>query len=225
MAEKQSYPRIPASNWWTLRSQFQKTLPAVMTVSYLKSLLSLTTEKAASNLIPPLKQLGLIDDDCKPTQRAIDWRSDAKYEETCKKMIKEVYPQELLDLYSGSEIDKKGVTDWFMHTAALGAGAASFSASTYIMLNQPLNAFSDEKPKKPKASTNKSKKDNNVKTTKTKNENPIENEVKITPTTPDHQQTSGPNLHIDLQIHISPDATPQQIENIFESIAKHLYKQ
>ena len=32
-----------------------------------------------------------------------------------------------------------------------------------------------------------------------------------------------PNLHIDLQIHISPDSTPEQIEAIFASMAKHLY--
>lgn len=33
-----------------------------------------------------------------------------------------------------------------------------------------------------------------------------------------------PKLHIDIQIHISPDATPQQIEQIFESMAKHIYR-
>ena len=32
-----------------------------------------------------------------------------------------------------------------------------------------------------------------------------------------------PNLHIDLQIHISPDSTPDQIDTIFASMAKHLY--
>ena len=32
-----------------------------------------------------------------------------------------------------------------------------------------------------------------------------------------------PNLHIDLQIHISPESTPDQIETIFASMAKHLY--
>ena len=32
-----------------------------------------------------------------------------------------------------------------------------------------------------------------------------------------------PNLHIDLQIHIYPDSTPEQIECIFASMAKHLY--
>ena len=31
------------------------------------------------------------------------------------------------------------------------------------------------------------------------------------------------DLHIDLQIHISPDSTAEQIETIFASMAKHLY--
>ena len=34
----------------------------------------------------------------------------------------------------------------------------------------------------------------------------------------------SPSLHIDIQVHISPDASPEQIDKIFESMAKHLYK-
>ena len=33
-----------------------------------------------------------------------------------------------------------------------------------------------------------------------------------------------PSLHIDIQVHISPDATTDQIDQIFSSMAKHLYK-
>lgn len=33
----------------------------------------------------------------------------------------------------------------------------------------------------------------------------------------------GPSVHIDLQIHVSPEATPEQIDQIFKSMAKHLY--
>ena len=32
-----------------------------------------------------------------------------------------------------------------------------------------------------------------------------------------------PTVHVDLQIHISPDAGPEQIDQIFASMAKHLY--
>ena len=37
--------------------------------------------------------------------------------------------------------------------------------------------------------------------------------------------SGSPSLHIDIQVHISPDASPEQIDKIFESMAKHLYKQ
>lgn len=37
--------------------------------------------------------------------------------------------------------------------------------------------------------------------------------------------TNSPSLHIDIQVHISPDSSPEQIDKIFESMAKHLYKQ
>ena len=35
--------------------------------------------------------------------------------------------------------------------------------------------------------------------------------------------TTRPTVHIDLQIHISSEASPEQIDQIFASIAKHLY--
>lgn len=34
---------------------------------------------------------------------------------------------------------------------------------------------------------------------------------------------AGPSLHIDLQIHVSPEASAEQIDQIFKSMAKHLY--
>lgn len=34
---------------------------------------------------------------------------------------------------------------------------------------------------------------------------------------------STPSVHIDLQIHVSPEASPEQIDQIFKSMAKHLY--
>jgi hypothetical protein len=44
------------------------------------------------------------------------------------------------------------------------------------------------------------------------------------PSTPLQRVSSNvPSLHIDIQIHIDSDATPEQIDKIFESMAKHLY--
>ena len=33
-----------------------------------------------------------------------------------------------------------------------------------------------------------------------------------------------PNLQLSIQIHIPADATPEQVDHIFASMAKHLYK-
>ena len=43
------------------------------------------------------------------------------------------------------------------------------------------------------------------------------------PIVPSVGQTQ-PSLHIDIQVHISPDAKSDQIDQIFSSMAKHLYK-
>ncbi len=37
------------------------------------------------------------------------------------------------------------------------------------------------------------------------------------------RNAGGPPLHIDVQIHISPEASAEQIDQIFASMAKHLY--
>jgi hypothetical protein len=34
---------------------------------------------------------------------------------------------------------------------------------------------------------------------------------------------TGPNVHLDIQIHIPAEATAEQIDQIFESMARHLY--
>jgi hypothetical protein len=44
-----------------------------------------------------------------------------------------------------------------------------------------------------------------------------------TPAAAPQMPSGGPAVHIDIQIHISPESTAAQIDKIFESMAKHLY--
>lgn len=47
---------------------------------------------------------------------------------------------------------------------------------------------------------------------------------KLTPSNPPQNKTNkNIPIHIDLQIHISPEASPDQIDKVFQSIAKHIY--
>jgi len=213
--EKQTYPRIPENNWWTLREQFKKSLPTTVTISYLKSLLNLASEKSASNLLAPLKQIGLIGEDGKPTKRANDWRNDEKYVGVCSEIIAESYPKELIELFPDNDIDKDKLVNWFAHTGQLGDVAAKQSAMMFILLKSGLNA-NESKGKVEKKSTTKEPSKKKVNTI-SQNDKPVK-------TLTGEIDSDKPTVHIDLQIHISPSSTPEQIEKIFESISKHLYK-
>lgn len=63
-----------------------------------------------------------------------------------------------------------------------------------------------------------------------RNLDPVEQDVSTRPApyaaaSPTARQSgSTPSLHIDLQVHISPEATADQIDKIFASMAKHLYR-
>lgn len=226
MAEKQIYPMISEKSWWLLRNQFKKTIPSIVNVSYLKSLLSLNSDQSARNILAPLKQMGLIDNDGKPLQKAIDWRSDAKYPEVCASIISELYPTELNDLFPDSEIDPLTAKSWFMDTCAIGDNAAQKIMSTYALLkNGQVKSDIDfskttqttKIPTKPKQSKtqNGNKKNDDLPPLNIPNSNANVNTSYV--------PSSNPTLHIDLQIHISPDASPDQIDSIFKSMSKHLY--
>lgn len=153
------YSRIPASNWRDWREKFSKSLPPQVTLSYLKSLLSLTSDGAANNLIPQFKRVGLIHDDGRPTDRAIRWRADDSYDDVCQEIIEQVYPAELISLHSGPDIDKVKCFSWF-HSQGLGQSAATQTSAFYILLNTPLSHEADveasDNPSLPRRTANRS---------------------------------------------------------------------
>lgn len=186
----------------------------------MKTLLTMSSDNSAnSNVISSLKRIGIIDDDDgKPAAIANDWRIDEKYKSTCDTIVKNVYPSELLDLFPEAEVDKTSARAWFM-SQGVGQGAADKMVALFSLLksgevkdikstiskqNKPISKKSSSKPKIPSEITPSSQ---NADT---------ETHIK-------HTQTNRPNLHIDLQIHISPESTPEQIEAIFASMEKHLY--
>lgn len=228
MAEKQFFPMMPETSWWTLRQQFKKTIPSLLSVSYLKSLLGLTSDQSARNLLSPLKQMKIIDDDGKPLPRANDWRNDDKYQTVCQEILQEIYPSELLELFPDKTVDSSAVKNWFMDVCAVGASAASKNAATFVMLKS--GEIKDSTNTKTTTKFAKAKT-----TPKTKSDEKFTNKSSMSDDTPpviDSPQpmpsangTSEivPSVHIDLQIHISPEASPSQIDAIFASMAKHLY--
>lgn len=217
MAEQNnnSYPMISEKNWWTIREKFKASLPTVVSPTYIKSLLSMANDNSAnSNVINPLKRIGLIDDDNKPTQLANEWRIDDTYKETCDTIIKLVYPTELLDLFPDSNVDRTSARTWFM-SQGVGQGAADKMVALFLLLKS--GEIKERRITSHKSNTKLNKSDANKSIVPSALSQRTADNRNIS------SSTGHPDLHIDLQIHISPDSTPEQIDAIFASMAKHLY--
>lgn len=217
------YPTISEKAWWIIRDKFKASLPSSVSPTYVKSLLSMASDSSAnSNVITPMKRLGLIDEENKPTELANRWRIDDTYGKACETMLKSVYPTELLDLFPDEAIDKNSARTWFM-SKGVGQAAADKMIALFVLLKQ--GKVKDKKAKSPQiAKKSTSLKENkNLSRARAETVVPAEHcvaESTISDTAP---ISNRPNLHIDLQIHISPESTPEQIECIFASMAKHLY--
>lgn len=221
--ETKSFPMLSTSNWWKIRDKFQTALPTKVTTSYLISLLDLKdSHSASSNVLAPMRALGLVDSDGEPTDLARAWRLDDSYEEACNEMLENVYPRELLELLPEKEVNKTIAQNWFMKD---GVGKAASQKMTRLFallkeadLSKRATGGSNAKPSKAKEKQGKV-----VTSGPKKTAGSTKAEVAPSRSVDDSAQL-GPNLHIDLQIHISPESTPEQIEAIFSSMAKHLYK-
>lgn len=234
--KKKGYPKIPKSNWFLLRDKFKQRTPEKVSPSYVATALGMGEASASANIIPPLRAFGLVDDAGRPTDLAYDWRDDKKYPEVCKQILEATYPQELRDLFHDRNVQTKDVENWFARSARVGESAARAYAATYpMLLEADLEKAKEQNGTKGKTASPSSKP---VKA-RTKTSAPIK-VVKDSTSPPlrdaspsaleqrDSHEGDGtrrgfsPKLHVDIQIHISPDSSPEQIDKIFESMAKHL---
>lgn len=220
MANEKGYPKIAKANWFKLRDKLKQRVPAELSASYVASAMNMTEGSARSNVVAPLKSLGIIGDDGKPSDLAYDWRDDKKYAEVCKKIVENTYPQELRDLFHDSSASLEDLTSWFMRQAKVGEPAARMYARTYSMLLEADPSKADDAQ-----SSGKLKRET---TTKAATKKKVQ--LRTTVEDPNKREESkgggkgnfSPRLHIDVQVHISPDSPPEQIDKIFEAMAKHL---
>lgn len=229
--EKKSYPKIPRNNWFLLRDKFKQRTPERVSPSYVATALGMSEASASANIIPPLKTFGLVGDEGKPTELAFDWRDDEKYPMVCKTIFGSVYPQELRDLFHDpTNIEVGKIESWFARQTKSGEAAAKKSAATYVMLLEAdlskakaakeskaskQNGGTDRKTMKPQAQKAAA---SHVTKKREHSETPLAHEKSDV----EGKSAFSPNLHVDIQIHISPDSSPEQIDKIFESMAKHL---
>ena len=231
MATAATYPKISRKLWWLLRERFKKTIPTVVTPTLVNSLSPMADASARSNVISPLRELGLLDDDNKPTEWAMRWRHDDDYAAVCHEIRKKIYPAELVEAFSDPDTNQKEqIKSWFMKVGHVGEAAARMYADTYLLLSQADPAKGEEKASstaptragkiKPPTENKKSAKVASAPSKATAAQELVKQEAPEAPVPPGYRRT--PAIHIDVQVHISPDTSAEQIDRIFESMAKHL---
>jgi Family of unknown function (DUF5343) len=231
--ENISYPLFSVNSWWAIRKKFIQSMPPRVTDTYLSTLLSMEI-KSARNLVSPLKRMGLIDNDGKPTERAVRWRDGEQYASVCEEIRRDIYPPELLDIFSGPDSPRSSIENWFASRAGVGTAAKKGMTTFYLLLaeadyTKQDNTASAKAPKVTKKISPTLKSNiSNMKTEK-EDEATTYNDVSANGrgATEAPQRSANriePSLHIDIQIHIAPDASSEQIEQIFASMAKHLYR-
>ena len=187
---------------------------------------------ARANVLPFLETLGIIDHEGKPTGRAKLWRDDQHYSDVCKAIVKEIYPEELISAVPDPALEKDKAKSWFAKQTGVGDAAASRMVALYSVLveadasKQPdLERKSAAKKSPPKATPAAAK------TGKRAESAAVASKPKSSPLEgrPGSGNLTGraipesPEVNINLQIHISADASPDQIDQIFASMSKHLY--
>jgi len=225
-----SFPIIPAGSWWKLRDLFKKKVPAAVTPTYIATALSMAESSAQTNLIGPFKKIGILEDGGKPTDLAYDWRDDSKYASVCETLLTKHYPQEVRDLFHSPDVDQKKLINWFMSRSRCGQVTGRMYASFYLLLlkadpkaNENASAKNGSETRKPTAPKSKPRAKSSQKKDISEVAAPqMPVSTQPVPAVATSVLGNAPELHINIQLHISPESSTEQIDKIFESMAKHL---
>lgn len=228
-AGRRSYPYMPTSNWHDLRRRFHANPPrGEVNAAYLAGVLGIT-DRAAANIIPSLRALGLIDHAGRTTDRAMAWRDDQQYADVARQMLEEVYPQALRDVAPPPNPDREVAKRWFMRDLNTGEPGGDRLARFYALLASGNPNAQEDQPAGERNTAARAGGGTRRAAARPARGRPATTPAVVTPeataaqvaaTTP---VTRGPSLHIDIQVHIDPAATADQIDAIFASMARHLY--
>jgi len=226
-----SFPYMTAAQWFGIRTKLRQSVPKAIDVDWIMAALG-TSEKGAKNILPQLRAVGLIDPDGSPSDLALDLRDDDAYATASARVLEALYPESLRSAYNDPDVESSRVSSWFMRNAKTGQVTANMQAKLYLtLLKGQLPPAEDMKP----AATSRRRTDGTtpatVRPARTKAPDPgsspsqAQPPATAEPSAPPQlgRDASRPTIHIDLQIHVSADAGREQIEAMFESMAKHLY--
>jgi Family of unknown function (DUF5343) len=181
-------------------------IPQKATVQWLRTV-GFTSSNDTS-LLGVLKTVGFIDSSGVPTSTWSAYRG-ARYKETLGDAIRRGYA-ELFAVYPDAW--KRDISDLehvFSTSSTAGQQVIRKTVATFKALCESAEFGSPEEQPSPVIRTGPM-------------HAPVADSAPVSAHAGGPRSTS-PSVHIDIQIHISPEASTDQIEQIFKSMAKHLY--
>jgi len=216
--EQKSFPSIPTSHWWTIRDRFKVSIPDSLDAKYITAHIAISETSAGVSILPALRTLGLIDNDGKVNKElAANWRDDETYPKVCEKMIEAAYPKDLIQAVPDPLSDAAAVTRWISSYTKAGDSRVGKMTRFYLLLAARDPDAKKQRSTSSKKATGRSRVGKSG-TTKPRSKTSDKETGKRS------HVTSPASFHINLQIHISPQSTAEQIELIFKSMATHLGK-
>ena len=202
---------------------FNQTIPPKVTASYLVAVLGGKESSVKGNVLTGLQAVGLVDQDGSTTSRAKLWRDENSYPDVCKQIREELYPSDLLNAIPGPLIDKDAAKRWFMTKTGCGEVTARKMVGLYSLLMEAdpsggeqvaapssNNAMVPESKKQPKRTVSSNRKGAADRRGSDSGGAPI-------------PRLDMPDMRLSVEVRIDGSVTPEQIDLIFASMAKHLY--
>ena len=225
MADKNSYPQIPSTVWWGVRASLNRSPNAAIDERVLGIQLGVQ-ETAARQYIVELKRAGILNEDNKATPLAHKWRMDETYWEAVQELLARVYPESLMQVAPPGDADRQKAISWFTREG-LGIGTAGNKAATYLLLSSRTPNEAPTRGGSPRPTPEERKSANGGEKTRTL---PRKTEVtkggqrtQFVSPADDKKKSELIPLNVNVQIHISADASTDQIESIFSAMRKYLY--
>lgn len=215
MADKISYPQIPATVWWGVRSLLDRTPNATISERTLGVELNVQ-EVAARQYLAELKRVGVLNEDQKATPLAQKWRRNETYGEAVDELLALVYPEELIQIAPRGSADRQKIISWFAREG-LGSGTAANKAATYLLISSAVPSDANLRtPTKPQKTATKNVSARPGPTNQTLKPSLAERRN-------DGLQANAIPLNVNAQIHISAEVSSDQIETIFAAMRRYLY--
>jgi hypothetical protein len=142
---------------------------------------------------------------------------------TCQEILDDVYPADLTALTDDSgKPDKQRINNWMQHQGFGGSNARQMAATYTMIAEKTVPEIGNESGRSKTKNRQPRPKKVNAAPAEAKIEPRVTEDPSARSTSPSPQ--AGPNIHLDIQIHIPADASADQIDHIFASMAKHLYQ-